>query len=99
MTSADELLRGEIQDAGDKFHLLIERINLVTDRRTTLTYIANQNLARAEALHLESKGLAANVTELVRQVKEINDWLSEAYDLANEYIEQAKAMNNLLGNP
>ena len=99
MTTADELLRGEIQDAGDKFHLLVEKINLVTDRRTTLTYIANQNLARAEALHLESKALAQNVVELVRQVKEMNDWLGEAYVLANEYIEQAKAMNNLLGTP
>jgi hypothetical protein len=34
----------------------------------------------------------------MQQIKEINDWLSEAYDLANEYLEQAKAMNNLLGN-
>ena len=99
MTSADELLRGEIQDAGDKFHLLVEKINLVTDRRTTLTYIANQNLVRAEALNNEAQALAKQVADFMQQIEAINNWLSEAYDLANEYIEQAKAMNNLLGTP
>lgn len=96
MTTVDDLLKGEIQDAGDKLHLLVQKIDLVTDRRTALTYVANQNLVRAEALHEESKALAKQVTELVRQIKEINDWLEEAYVLANEYLEQAKAMNNLL---
>jgi uncharacterized coiled-coil DUF342 family protein len=96
MTTADELLQGELQDAGDKFHLLIEKINAITQRRNTIQYVAAAKVERAEAFNREAQALASEAQELVRQVAEMNSWLRDAYQQANEYIEQANTMKNLL---